>query len=244
MTIINHSRYTKVISSKTRGVTTDISVIIPPNSWGERRCFVLAGGCSLNGFDFNRISGELTIGVNKSFASFPVLVNYSMDPKFYDMVSFPNNDPTNPFIHNKWVEYHGIKVFLNRRAFPNVYTVNPIDKKSISLDPSIGIYPGGNSAFGALMLAISFGCKRIGLLGLDMKVDTVHQRTHHHEGYKGSGQIKDILASNQRKLNQFKGEFDEFAPMIKQIGVEVFNLNPDSDLHCFPKVQLKEFMGG
>jgi len=248
MTIINHSRYTKVVSSvKTGGSSINVSTVIPRDSWSGKRCIILGGGPSLIGFDFNKLSGELTIGINKSFASFPVLVNYSMDPQFYDMVSFPNNDPVNQFTYIKWKSFSGIKVFLNRHSdskFSGVYTVNSVGTKSISVDPAIGIFPGRNSGFGAIMLAIAFGCKKIGLLGYDMAVDMVRERTHYHEGYRHLKRklIKEVLLSNQRKLNKFKEEFEEFAPLISNFGVEVVNLNPNSGLNCFQKVPFKEFL--
>lgn len=249
LSTINHSKRTKIKSSTPgrNGNSEDVSSVIPAGSWTGRRCFILGGGPSLIGFDFKTVMGELTIGINKSFASFPVLVNYSMDPSFYDRVSFPNNDPVNPHIHRLWSEYQGIKVFLkkgSKRNYNNVYTVNQLKQKAISTNPAAGIYGGANSGLGAIMLAIAFGCREIYLLGYDMSVDMKHGRTHCHEGYRSTNNrnMKDVLLSHQRKLSKFGNEFNELAPSIKEFGVNVYNLNPNSGITCFPKQSIKEVM--
>ncbi len=60
MTVINHSRLSKVVSVSKgrRGSSTDISTVVPKDSWRGRLCFILGGGPSLNGFDFNQLTGE------------------------------------------------------------------------------------------------------------------------------------------------------------------------------------------
>lgn len=268
MILINHSRLSKIVpisrakrrssgNTKTGSsintpiktavnaqadTSTDISMVIQKDSWIHRKCFILGGGTSLSGFDFNRLRGELVIGINKSFASFPVQINYSSDFTFYDRVMFPKND-LNPHLHTKWVEFQGIKLFLKKKdhRYPGVYTVKSIDTKTISGDPATGIYAGKNSGLGALMLAISFGCKQIGLLGYDMKVDHSNMRTHHHEGYR-TRLTKDVMVKEDDKLSNFNGEFEEFAPTIQSLDIKVFNLNPDSGMTCFPKIELKDFI--
>ncbi len=151
----------------------------------------------------------------------------------------------NPHLHMKWNEFQGIKLFLEKKGhrYPGVYTVKSIDAKTISGDPSNGVYAGKNSGFGAMMLAISFGCRKIGLLGYDMKVNHSTMRTHHHEGYRARV-TKEVMADEDRKLQRFKEEFEEFAPTIQSLGIRVFNLNVESELNCFPKVSLKEFIKG
>ena len=41
--------------------------------WKGRRCFVVGGGPSLQGFDFNVLKGELVIALNAGFIINPTL---------------------------------------------------------------------------------------------------------------------------------------------------------------------------
>lgn len=247
-TIINHSRLAKVV--KTTGsvpFSRDITTILKTGAWSEKRCLLIGGGPSLTNFDWSSIDGELTIGINKAFKSYPVTINYGMDLRFHDDVSYPQpNDPDSCTLRNAWNNFHGIKLFLKldgAKFSSDVYTVNTIKSKTISFDLSAGIYPGANSGFGAMMLAIALGVGQIGLLGYDMKVDTDKKRTHFHEGYwyqKRGGDPN--LNSMQSKLDKFKEEFEEFASEISRNGIEIVNLNQSSALECFRKSSLESFM--
>jgi len=216
--------------------------ILNCNSWEGKRCFLLCGGPSLENFDFLTIQNEKTIGINKAFIQYNTNILYGMDQRFYDSISFSNRaDQESAAVHNSWLRYSGIKVFLRTsyktKFDPSVYFVNGLEKKQISLDISQGIYGGGNSGFGGMMLAISLGCKEIYMLGLDLKVDEKRKRTHFHEGYKNQ-RIENVI----KVLKDFKKEFESFASSIKELGISVINLNPDSSLDCFPKKDIREIL--
>jgi len=222
-----------------------ITTKLPNGSWKGRTCFLIGGGPSLTNFDFNFIKNELTIGINKSFTRFSATVNYAMDVRFFDMVTYAQK-PEWKELHQQWLEYKGIKVFMRRRKKfkfdKGVYIVDSLPSKAISFDLDKGIWVGNNSGFGALMLAIGLGCKRIGLLGFDLKVQGTGNgvKTHFHGGYKFQDK-----KSFQSKLDKFRGCFEEFAPTIAQQGVEVVNLvekDEDSKLTCFPKSSLANFL--
>jgi len=242
--IINHTRSTKIVLTKSSQVCKAKPIVEAPGirEWKGKRCFIIGGGPSLENFNFDLISTELTIGVNKSFIKFPTTLNYSMDPRFYDMVTYASKqDSKYGDLHKRWLEYKGVKVFLKAsRKFTldsSVYYVNALDKKAVSFDLSKGIYSGSNSGFGALMLACCLGCKKIGLLGFDMKVDEKRNKTHFHEGY-----LHQDIKNMQRKLDSFAKCFNEFAPSFKKIGIDIFNLCEDSKLSCFPKITIDEFL--
>ena len=219
-----------------------ITEILPTGSWKDKTCFLLGGGPSLKDFDFDIIGNELTIGVNKSFTKFPTTITYCMDVRFYDMVTNAH-DVKWKELHQKWLAYKGIKLFLKRsvksKFDSSVYVVSNLDKKALSLDLSKGIWGGNNSGFGALSLAIALGATRIGLLGYDLKVQKTQKgiETHFHGGY-GLGREK----SFQSKLDKFKMCFEEFSPTIAQQKIIVVNLNPDSALECFPKEDIRTFL--
>jgi len=206
--------------------------------WEGRRCFILGGGPSLKDFDFGLIKDELTIGINLSFLRFPTCINYSMDARFFDYVVYwSRSESGDKDIYEAWSRYKGFKVFLSPVAkfkIPDdVYIVDRITKKCISTDLDKGIYGGNNSGFGAIAL----GRKQIALLGYDLKVSD--NRTHWHKGYHYQNAL-DL----SKKLDSFKRCFEEFADPIKELGIEVVNLNPDSGLECFPKMTIDEYMQG
>jgi hypothetical protein len=115
--------------------------------------------------------------------------------------------------------------------------VNSLSDKAISFDLEKGIWAGSNSGFGALMLAIALGCTKIGLLGYDLKIDSTNNKTHWHNGY--DFQQVDSL---QTKLERFKMCFEEFSDSIAKLGIDVINLNSDSDLKCFRKDSISTFL--
>ena len=214
----------------------NITEILSNNVWKSKTCFLIGGGPSLKDFDFGPIKNELTIGVNKSFIRFPTTINYAMDWRFYNMV-------TSDDLRQQWAAYKGIKLFLKRSAKSkfndDVYVVNSLPKKGLSLDLHQGIWGGNNSGFGALMLAICLGATRIGLLGFDLKIRVKAGKieTHFHGGY-GLGRETNF----QSKLDKFKKCFDEFSSVITKQGINVVNLNLDSALECFPKDSIENFL--
>jgi len=242
-TLIGHTKTTMIIPTKgTACRASRITDILPSGAWKGKTCFLIGGGPSLKDFDFNLIKNELTIGINKSFTKFSTTINYAMDMRFYDMVTYAQNS-TWKEAHQQWLAYKGIKLFMrNSGKFKfdsSVYVVNNIDKKVLSFDLAKGIWPGNNSGFGALQLAVALGCSRIGLLGYDLKVQENQKKikTHWHEGYGFEG-----VKSFQSKLNKFKMCFEEFSSVILQQNIEVVNLNPDSALKCFPFDTIGNFL--
>lgn len=244
---IKHNKGTGVIPIKnTSCKALPIADILPMRPWRNHTCFLIAGGPSLAGFDFNLIKNQLSIGINKSFIKFPTTINYAMDSRFYDLVTFPENDKLQN-LHEKWRQYTGIKVFLRHslriKFDSSVYFVPSLHTNTLSLDLKKGIWGGNNSGFGALMLAIALGSKRIGLLGYDLKIkeskDSKKNKieTHWHGGYGNSK--KDTF---QEKLDKFKLCFNDYADVIASQGIEVVNLNLDSALNCFPKDTLDNFL--
>lgn len=240
--IVKHRKGPLIVPVKHRRCkASNITTILPTGAWKNKTCFLLGGGPSLKTFDFNLIKHELTIGINKSFIRFPTTINYAMDKRLYDMVTYAQNIEWK-VLRQQWLAYKGIKVFVKHSVKhvydESVYLVDWISKKSLSFDLKKGIYGGNNSGFGALALAIALGAKKIGLLGYDLKTKVAQGRieTHWHDGY--SFQSK---RHYQPKLDKFRMCFEEFAPAIAEAGIEVINLNPDSTLKCFPMGNMETF---
>ncbi len=218
---------------------TKIIGVLKSGCWEGQTCFILGGGPTLEGFNYQWLTGQKTIGINKTFMTFSATVNYSMDYNFFDLVQFTTDSHAKEYpLHQAWMAYQGIKVFLHHdehdRFAQGIYYVDELPQKGISFDLDRGIYPGNNSGCGALMLAVALGCKKIGLLGYDLKVQG--NKTHWHEGYGYS--LKDVAKS----LEDFRAVIDEWGPAILSMGVKVFNLSPDSALRSFPKTDVRTFL--
>lgn len=245
---INHKKSLKALPRKvtaarrfTQGKAPCITTILSSESWKGKTCFLLGGGPSLKGFDFNLIKNFPTIGVNKSFITYSTDILYAMDNCFYDMVTSESNQRKK--LYQQWLAFRGIKVFLRHSKkigfAGDIYVVTNLRSKVLSFNLSHGIYGGNNSGFGALMLAIGLGCTRIGLLGYDLKIKKEGPKviTHWHGGYS-RGNVNTF----QGKLDKFRKCFEEFAPTFAKQKIDVVNLNLDSALKCFPKEDVKTFL--
>ncbi|MHA1690363.1 MAG: hypothetical protein ACTSU7_01870 [Candidatus Heimdallarchaeaceae archaeon] len=217
----------------------NISEIYTSTSLENKRCFLLAGGPSLKNFNYAVLKDEFTIGINKTFTIFSSNINYSMDLKFYNYISRPGNENGQRKVHESWLKYQGYKVFTcqrNKYNFSNdIFVVDRINERTLSFDLSKGIYAGSNSGFGALMLAVALGSKVIYLLGYDLKVN--EKNTHWHQGY-----FNQNVAIFEKRLLKYKQLFEEFAPYLKENGIEVINLSVNSALECFPKSTLDKVL--
>ena len=222
----------------------NISEILHDKPWGGRRCLIVGGGSSLELVPPSIVSGELSIGINKSFQKFNTKINYSMDSQFYELVNKTvehTSDPEQYKLQEDWKTYKGIKTFLRlNKAYqfdPSVYYINALTDKKISYDLEKGIYPLNNSGGGAIMLAVALGTSQIGLLGFDMTFPKGTMKTHFHNGYKNQN-----IHTFQDKLDKFNTAICELAPLIYAEGIEVYNLNLNSALNCFKKITVEEFM--
>jgi len=207
-----------------------ITDVFPSSAWQGKRCFIIGGGESIKGIDFNRLKGEHVIGVNRSFEFVDTEILFLMDIKFHDEVTKGTlNEYTKKDVKKKWDEFKGVKVLLCPVSpYPldsTIHMVRRIERKYVSLDISEGVYGGSNSGFGALMLAIAMGANPIYLLGYDLRVEHF---THWHSGYP-----KQTYYEQKEKTIRFRDGFMEFSKTIKSLGFNVVNLFRDSGINCF-----------
>lgn len=96
------------------------------------------------------------------------------------------------------------------------------------------IVTGSNSGYQAVNLAVQFGAKRILLLGFDMTIARgIHWHGPHGDGLKNPS---DGTCLTWRTL------FAAAVPDLKQAGVEVINVTPNSALTCFPMRALTDVL--
>jgi len=94
-----------------------------------------------------------------------------------------------------------------------------------------------NSGAAAISVAVNAGAKRIFLLGFDMKLDD-DKKQHFHGEYLPATKV---INKKPRKNLPFHKHLPGFAHIkldADRMGVEIYNVNPDSAIQEFPKIPL------
>jgi len=194
----------------------------------SKRVFILGGGPNLDTIDLNLLRKEITIGVNMSYRHNPT-INFANDRRFWQVVRRRKD----------WIEYRGFKVFSAHNNCPKADDIisYPVTDKVVV--PNVGgpIYPGNNSGFGAIQLAIALGSKELYLLGYDMQVNG--NKIHWHEEYPGQN---NTLAFRRKKLNSFKEQIEDFARLWFSAGIDIQICTP-SALTCFEQTSIEKVLG-
>lgn len=220
-----------------------ITKIFKTGEWQNKRCFIVAGGESLEKFNFDKLKNEKVIGINKAFISYPDLdITYFMDTPFYESIRSGQQDKIEKKeVKKLWASTGGYKISLSPRNIykfdKEVYCIRRNQFPILNKDLKEGIYGGSCSAFGALGLAILLGANPIYFLGLDLQVKN---RMHFHEGY-----AKQTKESLEPKLERYKKQFEKFAFKFQE-RAKIINLGMEetTSLRCFPLKRVEEILGG
>jgi hypothetical protein len=207
---------------------------ISDGAWAGSRAFLIGGGPSLIGFDFERLRGEHVIAVNKSFLSTPwAEIMFAMDNKLYRWIT---TGSLGLETKEAFSRFAGLRVWLDlgNYAFgPGIYYIRGLRVPIWPTTIEHGFFSGTNSGYGALMLAGCLRASPIYLLGYDLS--HAGAITHHHGGYPGR--------QTQHQLDRFLKHFTELAPRLAASGIDVVNLNPQSRLRCFRFQRPEEVLG-
>lgn len=188
--------------------------------WKNETVYLIGGGPSLKGIDWELLRGKRIIAINRAFQVLPWAdVLYWTDAQFY-----------------KWYrreidEFKGVKVTCRPVDILNkdIRLLKGIKDLGIDMRPEY-ICDGNNSGYGALNLAVKLGAKRIYLLGYDLHSQP--GQTHWHNGYKRS--------HNHTIYKRLVKYFESSVPLLNEWKIEVWNANPWSHLHCFRKCSLND----
>ena len=138
------------------------------------------------------------------------------------------------------LNWHNLKVTDTQNLPPHEYNLHKNIKK-VGRDNKYGLHEkqdticwNRNAGGGAIDLAVHFGCKRILLLGYDMRPDKSGV-THFHSGLPNYPQ-----PTRDSVFARFLKAFPHIRDQAVERGIEILNVNPDSALECFPKVELKD----
>lgn len=197
---------------------------IANGAWAGRRCFIIGGGPSAQGFDFSLVRDELTIGINMAFVHNPT-INLIYDLRLMRKLT---GDPA-------WQSYAGGKYWLNSEApndrgrFPGVIELYESVHKFLrqpvwSGSLADGLFRGNNAGVAALNLADILGANPICLIGYDFK----------GQGGASANWHNAYPAEWQRQEGIYKEYVECFESIKSILKGKVINLNPDSALTCFP----------
>lgn len=192
--------------------------------WKGRRCFIIGGGPSVKNLDLSYLRGELTIGINRAYELFNTNILFGVDGQFW---SWAEQGKLGAESKQKFEDYRGYKVWmaLHRLFPPDYYLIDVDDRGGYRIGSTSMLAFKNNSGYGAINLAAALGANPIYLLGFDMHGDKQGKQKWWHDGYP-IDYGEDVYTSYIREISAF-------APVLKEAGFDVINLNPKSALKCF-----------
>lgn len=190
----------------------------------EKECFVIGGGPSLTGFDFDLLKDRTTIGVNHAIHSVVNPTYYITADSGVIKKSAVNNFWDIPKTTQKIVvmgsdhkRYKHVKDYLNK--FDHIIAPKRYDGK-IGFDYN-SFATGKCTGFCALQFAVLCGYKKIYLLGIDLSAP--NNKRHFYD---------DFTASNAgRKLDVFHKHFITALEILKNTDIEVISCSRISILN-------------
>jgi len=199
--------------------------------WPHSRIFVVGGGPSLKGFNFNRLQGKKVIATNSAFYDVPFAQYlYWQDERWLD------------WNLTALVDYKGTMVCGSQ---PNETQQAKLDALGIKVNYIRTLGEPGLSAepwllktwcagHGAINMAYLLGAFDIVLLGFDMRA--VNNVDNYHDRHKPGDYEPD------RYKNKFIPGIEAAAPLLASYGVHVYNATKDSALKCFQYVDAEAFL--
>lgn len=190
--------------------------------------FVVGSGPSLRGFDFERLKGRTTIGLNHAICGFDPTYHLWCDTELWKEFREFNLPETTTIVcpNYKYIPWEQAAWAEQLRLFQPA----PRLERFVSLSE---LYIASTSAVTAIQLAWKLGAKRVFLLGIDGKPSSLGEpyfyrqdRTAHHPYQQWNA---DIIQLAMLFVNW--GIYDQPFP-----GTGVFNLNPDSAITAWEKV--------
>jgi len=178
--------------------------------------YVVGGGPSLKGFDWERLKDKYVIAVNRSYQKIPwAQIVYFTDKRFFGW--FPD-----------LISHKGLKISGGKVGHPDIINYRFTGAGGIDLNSGC-LRHGNNSGYAAINLAIQFGAKIVILLGFDMEIK---ETSHWHEGYS--------ITTRPHAYDKMIPHFDSLAEQAKKLGVTILNASPESRLEAFPKITLEQ----
>lgn len=194
--------------------------------WSGETVAIIASGPSAKNSGVHLLKGKMrVIAIKKSFEIAPFAdVVYGCDGPWWRSVQGLK-------------DFKGLRLSYDRSVctdFGIQQVTIPNAKSDDLLFEKVGtVGAAGNSGFQALNLALQFGAKRILLVGFDM-----HGRGGEHwYGRNNWNAANNPTTDNYRRWVRC---FENAAPKISDMGAEVINTSPFSDLKRFKKMTIEQ----
>lgn len=200
-----------------------------PNRWSRAPLVVLmASGPSLRLSPVEALAGLPVLAVNDSWRRFPAAeILYAADAPWWK-----HHDWARGFAGERWTQHRGPRDWPAEAAANGLQVIRSAPAAGVSVDPAL-VHTGSNSGFQLLNLAVLGGARRIALLGYDMgPSDGLSHWFGDHPGQLNKSSPYAV----------FRRAFDEAAPQIEALGVEVINCSVQTSLTCFPRADLLEIL--
>lgn len=178
--------------------------------------YVVGGGPSLKGFDFERLRGQRVIVANAAYVEVPwAEAVVFADQRFYEwQLGRP-----------EWENFQGQKITTWSKDLPGTIYYGKTSYAALSRDPRV--LAGTNSGEKAVNLAYLRGAKTIYLLGFDMQPNGNYHDRH-------------LLAGRQNHYAKFQKSLTEMGHVLLARGVRVFNACKTSGVTVFPRIGLED----
>jgi hypothetical protein len=201
----------------------DFPRIDPDGEWAGMDAFIIGGGASLKGFNFDLLAGRNVIGVNDAFRIGPHIVKICI---FGDATWFQKN---------KWdLELFTGKVVSVASSLQSMQLPWLLKLGRAADRMGDGNYLAWHYSTGAaaISLAVHLKASRIYLLGFDMALVASKSHWHSHRA-----QVTSEVAF-QRHLRGMR----DMAQSLFHSPVKVFNVTDESRLDCFPRIPVQDFL--
>lgn len=186
--------------------------------------FILSTGTSLRGFDFRRLDGQITIGINRVIEHYSPTVVHLLDRTAhtthaaalarYEGIIIANEEAAPPYTKAATYEIrHNVDTFRLLGGSTEL-------SKHVGRSFSDGFY-GGGAGCTALHTAVLLGGDPIYLLGYDF--------------YEHNGRHFDEWDPSRNARELYDIPFDCLQTLAREPWMpRIYNCNPSSRLRCFP----------
>lgn len=193
--------------------------------WPGRTVYLLGGGPSLRGFDFERLRGRCVVAINALGHAAPwAPVLYFRDSGFFNK---------NRALVDGWAgTVYTISRAVKRDAPDRVIRLRHEDLETRLSNGQGCIKAGRSSGHDAFAVAALTGATTLALLGYDMRC--VNGRSHSHDFYRNP----DLELYEREFAPSFRG----WDALARRAGIQVYNCTPDSALDEFEPAGLDDVM--
>jgi len=206
----------------------------PAEIWPDSEVFIIGGGPSIKDLDLSLIKNKRVIGVNDAYKLGDWIdVCFFGDYFWYTGIEAREFDG-----HRKALaDFGGLKVTVSEKPIEDkgiLRVRRDTLRGGISKDKNV-ICWNRNTGIAAINLALLFGCKRIILLGFDMKVDNSgNSNWHINKKNPANPRLYPIFVHYARMVRD--------AIDLNYPDVEVINANTDSAMEVFTKKKYEELV--